>query len=66
MNELFIKLLAALSPAIILAIMMIRKDKGSPEPNRWLWTAVGLGVLIGPILILLAYLGWPVFLRKIP
>ncbi len=61
MIEEYLKLLAALSPAIILAKIMIRKDNIRPEPNKWLWAAVGLGVLIGPVLILLAYLGLPVF-----
>lgn len=59
MNEIYLKLLAAISPAIVLVMIMIRKDN-RPEPNKWLWAAVGLGVLICPVLFLLAFLGWPV------
>ncbi len=61
MQVLFLRLLAAIAPALILAMIMIRKDSARPEPVRWLWAAVGLGVLIGPVLLLLAYLGLPVF-----
>lgn len=59
MNEIYLKLLAAIAPAIVLVMIMIRKDN-RPEPNKWLWAAVGLGVLICPVLFLLAFLGWPV------
>lgn len=48
--------MAAVAPAIILAIIMIRKDK-RPEPIGWLLAAVGLGVLVGPAVLLLGYLG---------
>lgn len=47
MSELYFKILAAVAPAIILAIIMIRKDK-RPEPIGWLFAAVGLGFLCGP------------------
>lgn len=55
MIELYLKILAALAPAIILAIIMIRKDR-RPEPIRWLLAAVGLGVLAGPAVLLIGYL----------
>lgn len=58
MNELYLKILAAVAPAIVLAIIMIRKDK-RPEPVGWLLAAVGLGVLVGPAVLLLSYLGLP-------
>lgn len=60
MNEEIIKLVAAIAPAIVLAMIMIRKDR-RPEPIVWLWVAVGLGVLIGPVLFLLAYMGLPIY-----
>lgn len=60
MDLIYLKLLAAIAPAIVLAMIMIRKDKNRQEPISWLWAAVGLGVLICPILYLLAFLGWPV------
>lgn len=60
MTETYLKILAAVAPAIVLAMIMIRKDKNRPEPIRWLWAAVGLGVLICPVLYLMAFLGWPV------
>lgn len=58
MTEPYYKILAAITPAIILANMMIRKDK-RPEPIGWLLAAVGLGVLVGPAVLLLDYLGLP-------
>lgn len=60
MIEFGLKLIAAVAPAIILAIMMIRKDR-RPEPIGWLLAAVGLGILVGPAVLLLSYLGWPNF-----
>ncbi len=60
MTETYLKILAAIAPAIVLAIIMIRKDK-RPEPIGWLCAAVGLGVLAGPAVLLLSYLGWPDF-----
>lgn len=60
MSETYLKILAAAAPAIVLAMIMIRKDKNHPEPIGWLWAAVGLGILICPVLLLLAFLGWPV------
>lgn len=58
MTETYLKILAAVAPAIVLAIIMVRKDK-RPEPLGWLLAAVGLGVLVGPAVLLLNYLGWP-------
>lgn len=58
MFELYLKILAAVAPAIVLAVIMIRKDR-RPEPIRWLLFAVLLGILIGPEVLLLAYLGLP-------
>lgn len=58
MEDIVWKVLAAVAPAIVLAIIMIRKDR-QPEPLRWLLAAVGLGVLVGPGVLLLAYLGLP-------
>lgn len=58
MIELYFKILAAVAPAIVLAIIMIRKDR-RPEPIGWLLGAVGLGVLVGPAVLLLAYLVLP-------
>ena len=55
MPEVYYKFLAAIAPAVVLAMIMIQKDR-RPEPNRWLWAAVGLGVLICPVLYLLAKL----------
>lgn len=53
MTELYIKLIAAVAPAIILAILMIRRDKERPEPIGWLLVAVGLGVVAGLAVILI-------------
>lgn len=47
MNELYIKLIAAIAPAVVLAFIMIRRDKSRPEPMGWLLAATGLGVLSG-------------------
>lgn len=58
MTEIYLKILAALAPAIILAVVMIRKDM-RPEPIGWLMAAVGLGVLVGPAVLLLGYLCLP-------
>lgn len=58
MTEQYIKLIAAVAPAIVLAIIMIRKDKRS-EPIRWLFAAVGLGILCGPAVLLIGYLAVP-------
>lgn len=60
MNELYFKILAAVAPAIILAIIMIRKDK-RPEPVGWLLAAVGLGVLVAPAVLIVGYLAIPDF-----
>lgn len=58
MTELYFKILAAIAPAIVLAIIMIRKDKRS-EPIGWLLAAVGLGILCGPAVLLIGYLVLP-------
>lgn len=57
-TELLFKILAAVAPAIVLAVTLVRKDR-RPEPTRWLWAAVGLGVLAGPAVLLLGYLVLP-------
>lgn len=61
MAEIILALLAALAPAVILAIIMIRKDNIQPEPKKWLWTAVGLGVLTIPFVLIIVYLFIPDF-----
>lgn len=58
MDVLYFKILAAVAPAIILAIIMIRKDKQS-DPIGWLLAAVGLGILCGPAVLLIGYLALP-------
>lgn len=55
MSELYLKILAAVAPAFVLTIIMIRKDK-RPEPIGWLFAAVGLGILCGPTILLIGYL----------
>lgn len=60
MTELYFNILAAVAPAIVLAIIMIWKDK-RPEPIGWLLVAVGLGILVGLAVLLLSHLGWPDF-----
>jgi len=47
MTELYIKLIAAVAPAIILAILMIHRDKERPEPIGWLLGSAGLGIVAG-------------------
>lgn len=58
MSELYIKLLAAVAPAVILAVLMIRRDKVHPEPVGWLLGAAGLGVLAGLAVILIGLIGF--------
>lgn len=58
MTETYLKILAAVAPAIVLAIVMIRKDR-RPEPIGWLLAATGLGVLAGPAVLILGYLLLP-------
>jgi len=53
MAGLYIKLIAAVAPAIILAIIMIRRDKVRPEPVGWLLGSAGLGVVAGLAVILI-------------
>lgn len=58
MIETYLKILAAVAPAIVLAIVMIRKDR-RPEPIGWLLAATGLGVLAGPAVLIIGYLLLP-------
>lgn len=58
MIETYLKILAAVAPAIVLAIVMISKDR-RPEPIGWLLAATGLGVLAGPAVLILGYLLLP-------
>lgn len=60
MDETYLKIFAAIAPAIILAFIIIRKDKQNPEPIGWLLAAVGLGILVVPAVLLLGYLGLPI------
>lgn len=53
MTELYIKLIAAVAPAIVLVILMIRRDKVRREPIGWLLGAAGLGVVSGLAVILI-------------
>lgn len=57
MTGLSIKLIVAVAPAIVLAILMIRRDKMNPEPIGWLLAATGLGILsgIGAIILGLSF-----------
>lgn len=58
MIELWLKILAAVAPAVVLGIMMVRKDK-RPEPLGWLLGAAGAGVLVALAVIALGYLLLP-------
>lgn len=58
MYEIGLKLLAAVAPAVVLAIMMVRKDK-RPEPLGWLLRAVGAGVLVALGVLILGCLVLP-------
>lgn len=58
MTEILLKILAAIAPAIVLAIVMVRRDK-RPEPIGWLFAAVGLGILVALAVILLGYILLP-------
>ena len=58
MIETYLIILAAVAPAIVVAIVMIRKDR-RPEPIGWLLAATGLGVLAGPAVLILGYLLLP-------
>lgn len=58
MSEIYLKIFAAIAPAVVLTIIMIRKDK-RPEPIGWLLAAVGLGVLVGPAVLFLGYVLLP-------
>lgn len=56
MTELYIKLLAAVAPAVVLAVLMIRRDKVRPEPVGWLLGAAGLGVAAALGVLLLGFI----------
>lgn len=56
MEELMFKLPAALAPAVVLLIMIVKRDSARPEPRKWLLGSVGLGVLAGVLVILLGLL----------
>ena len=58
MELIYLKILAAVAPAIVLTVIMVRRDR-RPEPLKWLFAAVGLGVLVGPAVLLLGYLILP-------
>lgn len=55
--ELIFTLIAAIAPAIILAIILIRRDKVHPEPIGWLLGATALGVVAALLVILLSFIG---------
>lgn len=59
MEECF-KLLAAFAPAIIIALIIIRKDSVR-EPRRWLLAAAGVGVASGVAVVLLGLAVFPDF-----
>lgn len=52
MIALCFKLVAAIAPAIVMAMLIIRRDKLRPEPTGWLMKAAGLGVVAGIIAII--------------
>lgn len=56
MTELYYKILAAVAPAVILAVIIIRKDR-QPEPVKWLLAAVVLGMLAGVAALVLGLVG---------
>lgn len=53
MTELYIKLDTAIAPAVVLAVLMIRRYKVHSEPIGWLLGAAGLGVVAGLAVILI-------------
>jgi len=50
--KLFLVILAALLPVMVLAIFIYRKDRMQPEPIKWLLKAFGLGVAAAGIAML--------------
>ena len=58
--DILLQILMALAPAVVIALVMVNKDP-KPEPKKWLWAAVGLGVLICPVIFLLALTGYPIY-----
>lgn len=41
MAELYVKLVAAIAPAVVLTVLILRRDKARPEPAGWLWGGCG-------------------------
>lgn len=56
--EEYLKILAAVAPAVVLGVNLVGKDKRS-EPLMWLLAAVGLGMLVVPAVILFGSLFLP-------
>lgn len=58
MSEIYFKILAAVAPAIVLSVIIIRKDK-QPEPTKWLLSATGADILVAAAVLLLGILVLP-------
>lgn len=52
---------AAIAPAIVLAVIIVRRDKFEPEPIGWLLGSAGLGVLAALAVIVALLPFWPDF-----
>lgn len=52
---------AAVAPAIVLSLIIIRRDKYEPEPVGWLLGSAGLGVLAAIAVIITMLIVWPDF-----
>lgn len=50
--DLRIPIIAALLPVVLLFYYIYRKDSAQPEPPKWLWKAVGFGVLSAILVII--------------
>lgn len=61
MEGILYPLLAAIAPAIILASIILHRDRQHPEPVKWLLAAVGLGALCGPVVLIIVGTIIPVF-----
>lgn len=55
----FLILLVALAPAIALTLVVLNRDKEHPEPLKWIFIAVGLGVLVAAALMAFGWLILP-------
>lgn len=55
MIELYITLVAAVAPAIVLVVLLIDKDKMRPEPTGWLIGATALGVVSAIAVLIFGY-----------